>query len=185
MTSASPIVLANAGPLMALGKLNRLHLLADLYAEVRIPQAVYDEVVVRGLAQGFDDALTVQLFWKQHAWPVEEVSESVLSSYQPTRILDAGERQVLALAKTMSEPLVLLDDELARAEARQLNLAVKGTLGVLADSHRQGHLPFDELELLIREVSARPDIWIGTELCRGVLDAMRKEPREQKPSSRS
>jgi predicted nucleic acid-binding protein len=39
-------VLCNSGPLMALGKLNRLDLLADLYGEVQIPHAVYDEVVI-------------------------------------------------------------------------------------------------------------------------------------------
>jgi hypothetical protein len=33
-----PIVLCNAGPLMALGKLNRLDFLARLYGEVQIPR---------------------------------------------------------------------------------------------------------------------------------------------------
>ena len=47
-----PIVLCNAGPLMALGKLNRLDLLAGLYGEVQIPRAVYNEVVTQGLARG-------------------------------------------------------------------------------------------------------------------------------------
>jgi predicted nucleic acid-binding protein len=39
------VVLCNSGPLMALGKLNRLDLLAELYDEVQVPQAVYNEVV--------------------------------------------------------------------------------------------------------------------------------------------
>ena len=34
-------VLGNAGPLIALGKLNRLELLAELYGQARIPRAVY------------------------------------------------------------------------------------------------------------------------------------------------
>jgi predicted nucleic acid-binding protein len=33
-------VISNAGPLIALGKLNRLELLADLYETVQIPQSV-------------------------------------------------------------------------------------------------------------------------------------------------
>ncbi|MCP4657559.1 MAG: hypothetical protein GY856_19305 [bacterium] len=168
-------VLCNAGPLMALGKLNRLDLLAKLYGEVLIPRAVYDEVVVRGLAHGFNDALTVQLFWNQHEWPIEDASESVLAGFRPSKILGVGETQVLALAKTLPEPLVLLDDELARTEAHRMNLRVKGTLGILADSHRQDHLPFDELELLVQEINARPDIWIGDRLCQSVLDALRTE----------
>ncbi len=43
-----PIVLCNSGPLMALGKLNRLDLLANLYNEVQVSHAVYDEVVTQG-----------------------------------------------------------------------------------------------------------------------------------------
>jgi predicted nucleic acid-binding protein len=38
--------------LIALGKLNRLELLAELYGEVQIPRAVYDEAVTQGLALG-------------------------------------------------------------------------------------------------------------------------------------
>jgi predicted nucleic acid-binding protein len=39
------VVVCNAGPLIALGKLNRLELLAELYGQVQIPRAVYDEAV--------------------------------------------------------------------------------------------------------------------------------------------
>jgi predicted nucleic acid-binding protein len=52
-------VLCNASPLLALGKLNRLDLLAGLFDRVEIPRAVYDEVVTQGLARGAPDALTV------------------------------------------------------------------------------------------------------------------------------
>ena len=62
--STNPVVLCNSGPLMALGKLNRLTLLADLFSEVMIPAAVYREVVTQGLARGAPDALTIrQLHW--------------------------------------------------------------------------------------------------------------------------
>jgi predicted nucleic acid-binding protein len=56
-------VLCNAGPLIALGKLNRLELLAELYELVRVPRAVYDEAVTQGLALGMPDARTIRLFW--------------------------------------------------------------------------------------------------------------------------
>jgi len=35
--SANPVVLCNSGPLIAVGKLNRLSLLTDLFFEVVIP----------------------------------------------------------------------------------------------------------------------------------------------------
>ena len=123
-----PIVLCNAGPLIALGKLNRLEFLADLYGEVQIPRAVYHEVVTDGLARGASDALTTRMFWQRQGWPVVEVPTTVLSAYTPSVILDPGEREVLALAQTLKDPLVLVDEEIARKEARLLKLQVRGTL---------------------------------------------------------
>ena len=169
-----PPVLCNAGPLIALGKLNRLGLLADLYGEVQIPRAVYDEVVTRGLERGAPDALTVRLFWQHQRWPIVDVADAVLSAYTPSVILDPGEIEVLALARTLTDPLVLLDDEVARAEARRLRLRLRGTLGILVHAYRQGLLSFAQVELLIHEIAARPDIWIGTKLCEEVLASLRK-----------
>lgn len=122
-----PIVLANASPLIALGKLNRLEVLADLYHNVQMTSIVYDEVVTQGLARGAPDALTVRLFWQRYGWSVVEVSSAALDAYTPPVILDPGEHELLALAHTLPAPLVLLDDEAARAEARRLQLQVRGT----------------------------------------------------------
>ncbi len=83
---------------MALGKLNRLDLLADLYGEVQIPRAVYDEVVTQGLARGAPDAFTVRLFWQSQGWPIVDVPSAVRSVYSPPVVLDPGETEVLALA---------------------------------------------------------------------------------------
>lgn len=168
-----PIVLANAGPLIALGKLNRLELLADLYCDVQTTPVVYDEVVTQGLARGAPDALTVRLFWQRHGWSVVEVSSVVLDAYMPPVILDAGEHELLALAQTLTDSLVLLDDEVARAEARRLQLQVRGTLGILVQAYRARLLTFDHIELLIQEIAARSDIWISAKLCEQVLASFR------------
>jgi len=73
-------VLCNAGPLMTLGKLNRLDLLAGLFDTVQIPRGVYDEVVTQGLVRGAPDALTVRLFWQRQQWPIVDVPEALLST---------------------------------------------------------------------------------------------------------
>jgi predicted nucleic acid-binding protein len=42
------IIVSNAGPLIALAKIERFELLRELFGKIYIPQAVYDEVVVIG-----------------------------------------------------------------------------------------------------------------------------------------
>jgi predicted nucleic acid-binding protein len=165
-------VLCNASPLIALGKLNRLDLLAGLFGKVRIPRGVYDEVVTRGLIRGAPDAHTVRLFWQRQQWPIVDVPQAVLSAYVPPVILDVGETEVLALAQSLANPLVLLDDEIARAEARRLKLRVCGTLGIVVRAHRGGLISLDQAVLLIREIAARPDIWIAARLCDQVLASL-------------
>jgi hypothetical protein len=157
---------------MALGKLNRLDLLAGLFGQVQIPRAVYDEVVTQGHLRGAPDALTVRLFWQRQQWSIVDVPEALLSAYAPPVILDLGETELLALAQSLADPLVLLDDEVARAEARRLKLRLCGTLGILVRAYRKGLLSLDQVELLIREIAARPDIWIAARLCDQVLASL-------------
>jgi predicted nucleic acid-binding protein len=168
------VVVCNAGPLIALGKLNRLELLAELYGQVQIPEAVHHEAIIRGLALGMPDARTIRLFWQAKGWPVVEVTAAMLMAYVPEVILDPGETEALALARSLPDARVLLDDESARAEARRLKLRVTGTLGVVAQAHRSGILSLPDTELLLQEIAVRPDIWISARLCEQLLEALRK-----------
>jgi predicted nucleic acid-binding protein len=164
--------LTNAGPLIALGKLNRLDLLADLYGQVQVTRTVYTEVVTQGLTHGAPDALTIRLFWQNRDWPIIDVPTEIIMAYEPATILDPGEIEVLALGQTLSNVLMLMDDEVARAEARRLKLGVSGTVGVLVQAYRQGHLTYSQIELLLQEIAVRPDIWISAKLCQQVLEAL-------------
>ena len=176
--SVSATVITNAGPLMALGKLHRLQLLADLHPVVRMPTAVYDEVVHQGLARGQSDARSVRRFWRRQRWPIDEVSTDALASVETIARLGRGERAALALARQWSPALLLMDDATARAEARRLGLAVRGTLGVLVQAYRRNLIDFDEVEFLIEELAARADIWISPALCGRVLDELRRPKLE-------
>jgi predicted nucleic acid-binding protein len=168
-------VLVNAGPLIALGKLNRLPLLAQLFGKVHVPQAVFDEAVVEGARRNTPDALIIRLFLQHYSFPILDLSELASRSYVPAWELGAGERQLLALAQSFPAALVLLDDELAREEARRLGIPVKGTIGILVQAFREGLLDTEEVELLLLEIAARSDIWISEKLCRRVLDQLRAE----------
>jgi len=173
--SSARRVLCDAGPLIALGKLGRLDLLPPLYGSVTIAQAVYKEVVVVGAQRGYPDALAARLLWRQQRWPVISLDARAIAGYTPSIILDRGEQETLALALTLDDPLVLIDDEVARAEARRLNLRVRGTIGVLVQAYHRQILTYNQIELLLQEVAARPDIWISAQLCHQALNSLRTQ----------
>ena len=88
--------------------------------------------------------------------------------------LGPGETEVLALAQTLPNPLILVDDEVARTEARRLGLSLRGTVGVLVQAYRHGHLSYAQIDLLLQEIALRPDIWISAKLCQQVQDSLSK-----------
>ncbi len=173
MSSTLPSqTLSDAGPLIALAKLGQLNLLAQLYETVMITRGVYTEIVTMGLRRGHMDAFAIRLFWQQNKWPVVTVQSEAQANYEPTILLDQGERETLALALTFTDPLVLIDDEAARNEARRLGLRVRGTLGVFVQAYRQRMLTYSQVELLVKQIAVRPDIWISAELCLRILESL-------------
>ena len=132
-------VVSNAGPLIALGKLGQLSLLLTLYDDILIPREVYHEAVINGLRLGADDAPTVDFLLRQgHIRVVGIVLPSPLPAW--VHSLDAGRIEVILLGQQQAADWVLIDNEHARKAARQLGLPLKGTVGLLLDAWRQGHL---------------------------------------------
>ena len=174
-----PRVIADAGPLMVLAKLNALPLLKRLYGTVLISQTVYDEVVIEGLARGYSDAGVVKFFWEQQGWrPVVVEDTDIPEDLQKAR-LDPGEKESLFLATRSSRTLLLVDEEAAREAARERGVAVRGTLGLLAEAFRKRLIALEELEFLFAQIEQWEDVWISTELCRQVLAVIKKEHKKK------
>jgi len=118
-------VVVNATPLIGLSLLNRLDLLPELFEEVIVPRAVYEEVVVQGGSR-VGAAVLSSAAWVQ----VKEPNRA--PTIEPLLLgLDAGELQVLLLACDLQPDWVLVDERLGRRVAHVLRLPVKGTVGVL------------------------------------------------------
>ena len=159
-------VVTNAGPLMALAKLNLLHLLKDLYGKVQFTRSVYDEVVVQGMRQGFEDAHVLQQFLHQEGW-----EPTVVTNMPPllaSAHLDLGEQDSLALAFAL-KGLLLMDEERGRDITHQLGVMVRGTLGILIQAYRANLISADQLRFHFSELERRTDIWISPALCRRLL----------------
>lgn len=101
-------VIVNATLLIALAILERLDLLRQMFDEVIVPSAVYEEVAVRG-AKHLGAALILEADWLQIASP------DAIATIEPLLLgLDAGEMEVLLLAREQRPDWVLIDERQAR-----------------------------------------------------------------------
>ncbi|MBU0512318.1 MAG: DUF3368 domain-containing protein [Chloroflexi bacterium] len=160
------IAVTDSGPLIALAKLNHLHLLSTLYDDVLIPRAVYHEVVVVGQMRGYPDADVLQVFLDNAGWQTTNVSKIPPALIGDIR-LGKGEIEAIALAWEHQTPL-LLDEIYARAVAERMGLASIGTLGVLVEAYRGGHLFAGGFAELLATIESRNDIWIHPSLCQRI-----------------
>jgi uncharacterized protein len=128
-----PEVIVDTSPIQYLYQLNQLDLLPTLYQQIKIPQAVANELA-QGQAQGIALPDLNALLWMT----VCPISSSDLVPEIPN--LGAGEHEVLSLATRIPDSLVILDDALAKAYAQQLNIRMTGTLGVLLKGKQAGRV---------------------------------------------
>lgn len=130
------IVVSDSSPLVTLAKLAHFDLLRKLFSQVYISAEVRHEVVVSGAglpgASDVDRADWIETKQVQNRPELFELRERYG--------LGVGELSAIVLAKELRADMVLLDDHEARKLAKGENLEVRGTLGVLETSFRQGHL---------------------------------------------
>lgn len=154
------IVVSDASPLINLARAEQFELLATFYGQVIIPQAVYDEVVVRG--QGREGSAEVQnASWIDTDEPQDDLAVQALAAE-----LGKGEASAIILAQERQAKLLLIDEIRGRRVAQQLGLKVLGTLGILARAKREGRIP--NLRQVLNLLRAR-GTWIGDELYEEVL----------------
>lgn len=124
----------NSGPLVALSLAGRLDLLPGLFGEFWIPELVFHEVSIAGIGRPGADALT-HARWTAHVRSAPEPDPLLIAE------LDAGEAEVIALARSLMPCLAVIDEKRGRKIARHVyGLSVKGTAGLLVEAHRRGLL---------------------------------------------
>lgn len=123
------LIIADSSALVALALCGGLELIDRLFTEIRVPQAVYDEVIVEGKPA----AQTLQAYLKGKVVPVP--LENVIITGVG---LGRGEIEAMALYKSMRADYLLLDDNRARKVARLNHVRITGSQGVLllAKHHR-------------------------------------------------
>lgn len=140
----SRIVIADAGPLIALARIAQLDLLPALFGSVTVTALVADEVLSGGT---FPDAsLLTQAFTQPwlHCVDVDSdmlnIGKGLMDLYQ----IDPGEASALVVAQQAQSqgilPLLVMDDFRGRSAAQHARLPVIGTTGLLLLSKQNGHV---------------------------------------------
>ena len=127
-------VIVNSTPLIALCHVNKLVVLKQLYGEIIIPKAVYDEISVK------EDSICKKTVDESLDWiHVQEIQNQVAKTMFKSQLHD-GEVEVMILAMEQQADVVIIDDQNAKKYAKYLKLPVTGTLGVLMKAKQNGYI---------------------------------------------
>ncbi|MFN2261674.1 MAG: hypothetical protein ABR595_06375, partial [Psychroflexus sp.] len=125
-----PRIVSNTTPIISLLKLNLLDLLNDLYSEIHIPVAVYEEIEAGKSKAFYKDLLKID--WIK----ITEIKDKQAVKYFLD--LDSGEAEAIVLATEINADLIILDEKLGRFHAKHADLKLTGTIGILIKAKVNG-----------------------------------------------
>lgn len=123
-----------------MGKIGRLELLPKLGVELVIPAAVWREVVE--MADGRPPGAWMAANFRA---AIREGDVRLTRAYAAQ--VDQGEAEALAIAASVDDACLLMDDARGRAIAKANGFRFVGTLGVLVEARRRGLVGFLKPEL--------------------------------------
>ena len=155
------MIVSDSSSLISLARIGKLDLLRRLYGELVIPQAVWNEVTVKGAGQAGAEEL------KSAAWikTVTVANDELVLALQ--RDLDAGEAEAIALALEKKADLLLMDERLGRETAQYFGLRYIGLLGILTEAKHKGEV--EAIKPVLDLLRNRAGYRISVELYRRVL----------------
>jgi len=125
-------IVVNSSPLIAFAILGQLDLLPLIFSEIYIPQAVFNEVSVWGKPY----SQQLRAFSANRVKVVQnEIAVEVL-----TNEVDLGEAEAIVLALENRIVDILIDDPKGRKVAQANGLYPIGTIGVLLQAKKSGHV---------------------------------------------
>jgi predicted nucleic acid-binding protein len=143
------IVISDAGPLIALSRIDQLGLLDKLYGAVFIPVAVQNELCCDTNLPG---ACCLRLALNDGWIEVHQLVDETGALARLRLVLDPGESEAILLAERVDCRFLLMDERRGRQVAKNRGLEVVGIAGVLLAAKKNGLLNAvaPELEALCR-----------------------------------
>ena len=148
-------VVINASPLILLSNSDLAYILPELFAEIVVPNAVWEEIML-GPHQDQSMRLLPQYEW------LRRVSSQIVPAIDHWD-LGAGETSVLSFAWRNQMYTAILDDMLAKKCARSFGLPTLGTGTILILAKEQGLIP--SVEDALRTLQSK-GLWITESVIR-------------------
>ena len=155
-------VISNSSPLIVLHNCGQLGILQQLFGQVLIPEAVYQEVVHNTKNRLQSEAIAQCGFIQVHPIPPQPFSFS--------HKLDRGEVEAIILAASLKADYLLLDDKRAQKEAKLQGITFIPTFAVLLKAAQKGII--SDFEAVLTALQQK-NIFLGRDLnlaAKGFLD---------------
>ena len=163
------IVVSDTTPLISLMKASRLELLATLFHEVLIPEAVFSELTANPRFQAEADQIRQAPYIK-----VVAVSEQkAVDILRRSSGLDLGESEAIVFADDQKADVLLMDEAKGRKVAKAMGLYIMGTVGVLLFAFEKNVLTDSEVKEALEQLQ-QADRRIGDELIQYALRKLSK-----------
>ncbi len=157
------LVLSDASPLIGLARVDGLVWLRELFGSVGMTMEVAEEVLVDNRA---DDELHIRQSLAE-GW-LYRLGKSPPEPQYPH--LGHGESSCLRVALARTEPtLLLLDDRLARREARRAGLEIVGVAAIIGMAEQRGLIASARI---VFEALLQTDFRIGPAVIESVLETV-------------
>lgn len=112
------IIISNTSPISNLAQVGQLALLQEIYSQIQIPTAVYDELTDEGAGDVVATAVKTSTWIQTQA----VANRAIVTSLQDK--LNNGEAETIALAIELKADELLIDERLGRREAIRLGVNI-------------------------------------------------------------
>lgn len=140
------IVVSDTTPLISLLKIGRIDLLENLFGQVLIPQAVFDELTADERFQREADQIRRKRFMRVRAVQNPESADILKRATG----LDRGESEAIVLTDELHADLLLMDEAKGRAVSFQMGFKIMGTIGVLMAAYEENELTAEEVRACVQ-----------------------------------
>lgn len=162
------LVVSDTTPIISLMKDNRLGILKELFKEIVIPEAVYKELISNENFLEEADKIQKSAFIKT----VVLEDRKIVDVFQRATGLDQGESEAIIYSDEKGADLLLMDESKGRQVAKQMNIRVIGTLGILQLANEKGLMTGGEVRHTLEVLKANQR-HISDELMEIVLKKIR------------